>query len=174
MPPPVLILNGASSAGKTSIARALQRLSTEPVLHASLDTFTAMFHWPAIIDAELRRECHRVGVDNFHACLPILAAGRFTVVVDHVLEQPEWFGACRDALRDHTPVWVGVQCPLPVLESREAARGDRRPGLARWQTERVHRAPAYALSLDTSLLTPDQCARRLLDHLALPHPPRHA
>ncbi|MBC8009425.1 MAG: zeta toxin family protein [Burkholderiales bacterium] len=174
MPPFVLVLNGASSAGKTSIARALQRLAPTPVLHASLDTFTDMFHWPAILDPERRRECHRAAVTSFHVALPQLAAGGFSVVVDHVFEQPAWFEACRDALRDHSPVWVGVHCPLTVLETREAARGDRRIGLARWQSGRVHLAPTYALSLDTSVLTPDECARRLLDHLARPHPPGHA
>jgi chloramphenicol 3-O phosphotransferase len=61
----IIVLNGASSAGKTSIAQAIQRLSQTPVIHASLDTFTDMFHWPVIADQEEGRECHRVGVANF-------------------------------------------------------------------------------------------------------------
>ena len=158
----VIVLNGASSAGKSSIAKAIQRLSDVPVLHASLDTFTDMFDWTAISDESVRGECHRVGVANFHATLPILASSRFHVVVDHVFEQHAWFEACRDSLKAKRTHFIGVRCPLPVLEEREKARGDRRIGLARWQFERVHQAKPYDLEVDTSELSPDECAARIL------------
>lgn len=35
----IILLNGTGSAGKTSIARALQDLSAEPLLHLGMDTF---------------------------------------------------------------------------------------------------------------------------------------
>jgi chloramphenicol 3-O phosphotransferase len=145
-----IILNGASSAGKTSIAIALQRLSTIPMLHVSLDTFTDMFHWPAIGDKVVRGECHRVGVANFHATLPILASTRFPIVIDHVFEEHAWFEACRDALKAKQVYFVGVHCPIAVLEQREMARGNRRIGLSRWQFERVHEGKPYALNVDSS------------------------
>jgi len=56
MNPFAIVLNGPSSAGKTSIARAIQSLAGTPVLHASLDTFTDMFHWPAIPDGNEKGE----------------------------------------------------------------------------------------------------------------------
>jgi chloramphenicol 3-O phosphotransferase len=85
----VIVLNGASSAGKTSIAQAIQRLSGTPTLHAALDTFIDMFHWPAIADQDEKFQCHATGVSNFHAALPILTANRFLIVVDHVFERNE-------------------------------------------------------------------------------------
>jgi|GEM_PF-3541636 len=42
MPATVIFLNGVSSAGKTSIAKVLQRLLPEPYLHVPLDSFEAM------------------------------------------------------------------------------------------------------------------------------------
>jgi chloramphenicol 3-O phosphotransferase len=39
---PVVILNGASSAGKTSIAKALQSVSAYPFLRLSVDDFLNM------------------------------------------------------------------------------------------------------------------------------------
>ena len=166
MQPVAVVLNGASSAGKSSIAKALQRLSDVPVLHASLDTFTDMFDWAVISEQSVRDECHRVGVANFHATLPILASSRFHVVVDHVFEQHAWFEACRDALKAKRTYFVGVRCPLATLEAREKARGDRQIGLARWQFERVHQAKPYALDLDTSKLSPDECATRILSFVS--------
>lgn len=169
MKPVAIVLNGASSAGKTSIARSLQRLSRTPVLHASLDAFTDMFHWPAIGEPELRRECHRFGVANFHAALPLLAASRFPIVVDHVFEQHAWFEACRDALKYKKTYFVGVRCPLAVLEEREKARGDRRAGLSRWQFDRVHEQKPYALEIDTSERSPDECAVAIIAWVANNH-----
>lgn len=158
-----VVLNGASSAGKSSIAKAIQRLSPVPALHASLDSFTDMFDWAAIGDQTVRDECHRVGVSNFHAALPILASSRFLLIVDHVFEQHAWFEACRDALKAKRTYFVGVRCPLAVLEQREKARGNRRIGLARWQFERVHQEKPYAAEVDTSLLSPDESAASILN-----------
>jgi chloramphenicol 3-O-phosphotransferase len=38
----IIILNGAGSAGKSSIAKALQAIATEPFLHVAMDTFLEM------------------------------------------------------------------------------------------------------------------------------------
>jgi chloramphenicol 3-O phosphotransferase len=157
-----VVLNGASSAGKTSIARAIQRLRGAPVLHASLDTFTDMFDWPSIPDWEERRRCHGAGVGNFHAALPILASHPYLLVVDHVFEQHAWCVATLAALAASEVCLVGVRCPLAVLESREKARGDRRGGLARFQFERVHEGKPYDLEVDTSEASAEECAARIL------------
>ena len=158
----VIVLNGASSAGKTSIARAIQERSPTPVLHASLDAFVDMFHWPAIAEKEERWECQRTGVANFHAALPILAASRFHLVVDHVFEQMAWFEACRDALKEKKTYFIGVRCPLPILGAREKARGDRKLGMAASQVDRVHANKPYAFEVDTSVHTADECAEAIL------------
>ncbi len=56
---------------------------------------------------------------------------------------------------------VGVFAPLKVLEAREVQRADRLPGLARWQYGRVHKGIRYDLEVDSSTLTPLECARRI-------------
>lgn len=38
----ILLLNGAGSAGKTSIAKALQAITREPYLHVAMDAFLDM------------------------------------------------------------------------------------------------------------------------------------
>ena len=125
-----------------------------------------MFHWPAIADAELRRACHRTGVTNLHAFLPLLAAGAFPVVVDHVFEQQSWYDACREALAGSPAYFVGVHCAVDVLEQRERARGDRRIGLARWQSPRVHVGKPYDFEVDTGRSAPDDCAAEILAYVA--------
>ena len=44
----IIILNGPSSSGKTSIARSIQRLSDEPWLTLGIDTFIHMTPMPIL------------------------------------------------------------------------------------------------------------------------------
>ena len=57
--------------------------------------------------------------------------------------------------------------PLEVLEAREASAADRLPGLARWQYPRVHKGIDYDLEVDSSSLTPLECARRIQQRFQL-------
>ncbi|MDA3832185.1 MAG: AAA family ATPase [Spirochaetales bacterium] len=159
-----IVLNGTSSSGKTSIVRSLQKLSKAPILHASLDTFTDMFDWSSVHDED-RKDCHRTGVSNFHNCLTILASNRYTVVVDHVFERTEWVEDCFNALGGRDIIFVGVHCLLETVEERERKRGDRRTGLAKAQFEVVHKNKVYDLEVDTSHLSPEQCAETILKYL---------
>jgi len=159
-----IVLNGTSSSGKTSIAQAiLRRLAGIPILYVSLDHFTTgMFNWWSFKDPVVGREVFDTAVGNFHATLPILASSRFPIIVDHVFDVKGWHESCLLALKDKPTYLVGVRCPLSVLEEREKARKDRRPGLAREQIDRVHAGIDYSLELDTSIQTPDECATAVL------------
>jgi chloramphenicol 3-O phosphotransferase len=42
LPARIVLLNGVGSAGKSSIARALQQITAEPFLHVQMDSFIAM------------------------------------------------------------------------------------------------------------------------------------
>jgi chloramphenicol 3-O phosphotransferase len=159
---PAIILNGTSSAGKTSIAKAIQKLSPEPFLHISLDSIVDMFRWDAIQGDDLRKECHSVGISNFHKILPILLSGRFPGVIDHVFERDDWYRDCLSALVSHHVLLVGVHCPLEILRNREAARGDRRIGLAEIQFPIVHRNRDYDIEVDTNAKSPEDCAFEIL------------
>lgn len=160
-----IVLNGTSSCGKTSIVRSIQKQSNLPVLHASLDTFTDMFDWTSISEAK-KKECHTIGVSNFHKSLPILASSRFTLVIDHVFERMDWFRDCFAALRGKPTLFVGIRCPLNIIEMRERERGNRRIGLAKMQFDLVHEGKEYDLEVDTSVMDPDQCAETILEACA--------
>ncbi|MCH6257166.1 chloramphenicol phosphotransferase CPT family protein [Puniceicoccaceae bacterium K14] len=159
-----IVLNGTSSSGKTSIAKRIQELSDTPILHASLDTFTDMFNWPSIPGDSLK-ECHKIGVSNFHQCLPTLASSCFPIIIDHVFERMEWFDDCFRSLGKRKTLFVGIHCPLAILEERERTRGDRRIGLAKAQFDRVHFNKKYDLEFDTSENGTDKCAKAILEKI---------
>jgi chloramphenicol 3-O phosphotransferase len=56
---------------------------------------------------------------------------------------------------------VGILAPLEVLERREAERGDRIIGLARWQFDHVHQGVNYDLKIDSSVSSPMECAAQI-------------
>ena len=66
-------------------------------------------------------------------------------------------------------IFVGIYRPLEELERREKARGDRKPGQARIQFEQVHAQALYDVKVDTSMLSPDACAARVVSYMQSEH-----
>jgi chloramphenicol 3-O phosphotransferase len=66
---------------------------------------------------------------------------------------------------DFQVLFVGVYCPLSVLEQRERDRKDRTLGQARGQAGIIHQNCIYDLQVDTSQLSPEECARAIKTHL---------
>ena len=162
---PILFLNGTSSAGKTTTARAFQRLWHDPALYASIDSFIFMFPDHVLKNDEVRKVALWPLISAFNRSLPHIADTGFPVVVDYVMEARAWLDECVLQLRDYDVYFVGVKCPLAELERREIARGDRQVGFARWQYERVHRYGAYDFEIDTHAHSPEACAAQLKDLL---------
>ncbi len=184
--PPIIFLNGASCAGKTSLGKALQEILDEPYLLIGLDT---CFHavperWGS--GGAYRRlgfeyvelppeDGHPVlGITygpvgwrilaGFHLAIAELVRTGNPVIVDEMLlderVRDHWFSV----LAALEPARVGVYCSLEELERREIQRVDR-PGLARWSARRVHAGIRYDVTVDTTFETPMSCAERILDYV---------
>jgi chloramphenicol 3-O phosphotransferase len=102
-----------------------------------------------------------------HAILALSRAG-VNVIADHVLVEVAWAQECARLFADLPAYLVGVQCPLDVLEERERSRKNRTLGQARAQYEVIHKYACYDLEVDTSRLTPMECARRIQSSLGQP------
>lgn len=168
MPGRVVVLNGTSSAGKSSLGRALQGRLPDPWLLLGLDTFiTAM---PLRLYGTT--EGHDIRDDgsittgptwrylygHWREAVAALAAGA-DVLLDEVLlegaaDQERW----SRALEGLEVTYVAVRCDPDVTDERERSRGDRHAGQARWQRERVHAGVAYDIEVDTTQLSPEAAA----------------
>ncbi|WP_455285774.1 chloramphenicol phosphotransferase CPT family protein [Cupriavidus necator] len=173
----VVLLNGAGSAGKTSIAKALQTITAEPFLHVQLDGFLEML--PEAYQAHPDGIAYETVVTD-GTPMVVIKSGRFGqqllrgmrhavaamaaqgnhIILDEVLLGDEK-NVYRQLLASFDLVVVGVLASLDVLEARERARGDRLIGLARWQFERVHRGITYDFVVDTSRTSPLECAESI-------------
>ena len=179
----IIILNGAGSAGKSSIARALQEIATRPFLHVAMDAFLDMFpaaYWDRpdgfIFETlagdgkpQIAIRSGKVGeraMRGMRRAIAALAAAGNDLIVDDVMLGAE-MDDYRAVLKDFEVSFVGVFAPLVILEERERQRQDRMIGLARWQYDRVHAGKTYDLEIDTGSASPETCARRLKEAFRL-------
>ncbi|MCZ0990997.1 phosphotransferase-like protein [Streptomyces diastatochromogenes] len=160
----VILLNGTSSSGKSSIAGALLDLLDGTWFHMPVDAFHSMRCDQPIADEDLQAEIDRTA-KGFHRAAAGMAAGGNNLVVDHPLSRRWRLLDLLDLLVPEDTVLVGVRCPLPELERRERERGDRELGLAALQFDKVHAHGVHDLDVDTSLLSPEECALRIRDFL---------
>jgi chloramphenicol 3-O phosphotransferase len=177
----VIVLNGTSSSGKSTLSRALQARLEGPWLGVGIDTVVFALPkaylnpplWGEVFRyvpreeksaAPFRIETGELGhrlIEGMHRMVAALADAGLDVIVDHVLLEPEWLPDLRDRLAGQEVLVVGVRCPLDVVVAREAARKDRTIGQAAAQFDVVHRAGGYDLEVDTSLLAADEAADRI-------------
>ena len=179
----IILLNGVGSAGKSSIAKALQAMTAEPFLHVQMDAFLEML--PQALQETMPGFAFETGweggkpsvaiqagpvgkrlMQGMRHAIAAMARHGNNLIVDDVMLGEE-MAEYRRLLSDFELFSVGVLAPLDVLEARETARGDRLPGLARWQFGRVHEGMRYDLEVDTSRLTPPECARRIQQRFGL-------
>jgi chloramphenicol 3-O phosphotransferase len=183
----VVVLNGTSSSGKTTLLHRLQDRWDGPLVDGGLDRWLSMLPrryvgpaWPEVFRYEHDAEGaitavhpgpvgHRV-VRAMHRAAAATARSGLDVVVDHVLLDPVWVRDLAAVLTGLPTLFVGVRLPLEVLVERERGRGDRTLGQAAAQYPVVHapggRDLAYDLTVDTAELDPDRAADAVLSGLA--------
>lgn len=158
----IIFLNGTSSSGKSTIAKKLSELDNFEYL--SIDDF--INEQSSITGTNLRNKFPKI-VHKFHQKISELTQQNKNLIIDHVLEKPEWYEACKEALRGGNITWVSVICPLEELEKREAKRKDRKPGLARFQYNILYKNYKYDIQIDTSITSPKQAAFSILTYAKL-------
>lgn len=187
----VLLLNGSSSSGKTTLAKALQRVIESPLQHIALDQYrdglpdrirglnspagtpgaSGLNVVPRAVAEELLThiEFGPVGelvLRGMRRGIAALANEGISVVVDDLLFKPDYLTDYANVLVGIPTYLIGVRCPLAVVDQREAERSGRFPGTARSHFSSVHAHGArYDMEVDTSEGDPVCCAQAVVDYL---------
>ena len=148
----IIIINGPSSSGKTTLALAAQKQFDIPFLRFSFDLFldnkvlpldqmrNGTFSW------DLMRPSVFKGI---HQCLPALATAGNNIIFDHIIETKGFLQELIQLISDLDVFFVGLHCSLSELERREMQRGNRNIGEARTDLETVHQITSYDLELNS-------------------------
>lgn len=172
----IIFLNGVGSVGKTSIAKELQLILKEAYLHVGIDQFIDMLpqkyighprglffeNLPAIDGHPLVK----VGTGDIgikvmkgmrHAITALANQGN-NLIIDEVIIDNE-LDEYTKLLSEFKVLYIGVFASLAVIEERERNRQNRLIGLARWQYDIVHQNKSYDLEIDSTQLSPLDCAK---------------
>jgi chloramphenicol 3-O phosphotransferase len=182
----VIVLNGPSSAGKSTLAAALQRrfaAEGKCWFVYALDEFLGKvpFDWVAfgshlgahagegvafeMVDGRFHMRLGPVGrgaLAAWRGAVGCAARAGLNVIADEVVLTRDDWRAWQVELDGVDVHWVGVTAAPDVLGARERARSNRLPGQARAQYETAYRYPAYDSEVDTGQLDPDAAATAVL------------
>ncbi|MBY8857669.1 AAA family ATPase [Nocardia sp. CA2R105] len=166
-PGQVILLNGVSSSGKSSIARQLLIDLERPFFHMGVDMIGAMRSQTRTheLDATALTDVLRRTRAGFHRAVAAMALAGNDIVMDHVLTEPWRLRDCLTVFDGIDVVFVGVHCSLDELQRRERERADRTLGTAAEQIESVHAHAIYDLEVDTSTDTAASCSNRIKQFL---------
>jgi len=173
LPGCIIVLNGASSSGKSSVGRALQKIFADPWFFFPVDALGAMRATEHMrvpdtdeVDDMLRRT--RLG---YHRAVAALASVGNDVVMDYPLSEPWRLTDLLDVLQGYDVTLVDVRCSAAELDRRERARGNRPVGLARSQSN-VFAHGDRDITVDTTSTSPESCATTIVTELAALTPPK--
>ena len=122
----IIFLNGTSSAGKSTIARALRPALEPQFCYYASDQLADGSFRP--IDSGAREAGRERFFQGFHRSIAAFADAGNDLLVEHIVEEQSWADELRTLLAPFDVFWVGVHAPAGEIERRERLRGDRRIG----------------------------------------------
>jgi chloramphenicol 3-O phosphotransferase len=176
---PVVVLNGGSSSGKSSIARALQGLLGPTWMTLGVDDLVRALpggdrplgsqmsvqvgpDGSVVVGDDFRR----AEVAWYQGLAAIGRAGTGLIIDEVFLGGRSSQARLARALEGLAVVWVGVRCSPDVAAARERRRPDRVGGMALSQAERVHEGIEYDLVVDATHVSALDCARSIAARVA--------
>ena len=183
----IIFLNGTSSAGKTTLSHKLQEMLEEPYVHMALDQFrdglpdkyrglnsppgttgSRGLNVVPVIDGETAYTSIQFGEDGkkmlrgMRRAIAAMVNSGNNVIIDDIILSCEFLDDYVEVFSGLKVIFVGVHCPLSMIDKREAARPGRFPGTAAGHFEVCHAHGDYDIEVDTSIDQPQQCAEQVV------------
>jgi chloramphenicol 3-O phosphotransferase len=162
----IIVLNGGSSSGKSSLARSLQDLLAGPWVALGVDDLLGALAPSLVGDAPPlsgRPPLLSYGADGtvhveagwraveaaWYAGVVAMAKAGLGVILDEVLlDGGDGQRRLASVMEDLSVLWVGVRCDPAVAVEREKVRPGRVAGMAASQATMVHDGVVYDVVVD--------------------------
>ena len=185
----IIIINGTSSSGKSTVAHALQRHLGDGWLYFSMDDYLSMLGAKYeglhpdnpdvckpndIIYAKKHPDgSHEILIGELCAklfatisdVLALIAAQGFNIIVDSFLTTMIEFNAYKEKLKKHAPIFIYLYASEKTITAREEARGDRLKGSAVHWLRSFECKAASDLCIDTDEENLEKIIERLLQKI---------
>ncbi|MBR6627199.1 MAG: AAA family ATPase [Lachnospiraceae bacterium] len=160
----IILLNGSSSAGKSTLAKALQDLieakRNERYEIVSIDDFLKMTTEDLIYEDDVfdisGLLCEKV-MQVFN--------GNQGVIIDHVITSKRIFNQLKETVSPKRLWMIHVTCPLEIIQKREQDRKDRCLGSGEASYTYLFPKEGYDLTVDTHFMTTSECADKIFDEI---------
>ena len=159
----IIILNGVSSTGKTTLARTIQDLSPIPLYRLDIDDFILMspdkFNDYKNGDFSVQ---YKFASKFFHVVKLYSDLGFDLIVPYMFFKDSDTLWEFKELLHGYPILVVNVSCPVEELQRREAERGNRQPGSAQAQLELLETDFDNSLRVDNFAKSNDECADEII------------
>lgn len=185
-PGKIIFLNGTSSAGKTTLAHALQETLEDAYLHIALDQFRdGLPDKFRGLNSAPGESGHRglnvvpvttsdkpftavefgdVGetmLKGMRRAMAAMVAAGNNIIIDDILLKSEFLQDYLEVFAPFEVIFVGVRCPINVINARERSRPGRFPGTAYGHYKPCHAHGTYDIEVNTADMTPFECAAQV-------------
>ncbi len=143
----IIFLNGTSSAGKSTIAKALRPKLDAEFCYYSSDQLADGGFRP--MKPAARIAGRQKFFDGFHRSIPAMASAGIDLLVEHIVEEQKWADDLAKLLKGFDVFWVGIHASIEELERREKLRHDRAIGEARYHMG-THAFCRYQVEVESS------------------------
>lgn len=158
----IILLNGSSSSGKSTLAKTLQALIEEKRSERyeiiSIDDFLKMTTEDVIYEDDV----FEISGNLCENVLRVLKENQ-GVIIDHVITSERIFNQIKEMLNPNQLWLIHVTCPLEVLRKREQERKNRCLGSAESSYMYLFPKEGYDLTVDTHIMTAAECAKKIFD-----------
>ncbi|MCL2202859.1 MAG: chloramphenicol phosphotransferase CPT family protein [Defluviitaleaceae bacterium] len=175
----IILLNGVSSSGKTSVAKAIQDAANEHFYHICNDMFVKLE--VEMLCAKFVAKAGKHGAYSYeymaescvlmyHFAKTMVGLG-INVIFETMLCDTEGFlekynmsnlDIFHDILKGLDIFMVELFCPLDECSRRNVERGDRGINQSTQQHELMHKNIQFDFSVDTSIHSAEECADKIL------------
>ena len=160
----IILLNGPSSSGKSTLAGELRNMLKEQ-LYLDYEVISIDDHMHISEDETIYED--DVWEISGEMCDAVRKALRTAdgAIVDHVITSERIYEQFLQ-LQGTAPVLkVRVTCPLSILLVREERRGNRAHGSARDSYDYLYPKEGYDVTVDTSVMSPQDCAAAVISSM---------
>lgn len=156
----IILLNGPSSAGKSSLSRELQKRLGEMEISSviiSIDDYMTTDPKETIYEDDI----YEIMPPMCRDIKEYVRQGK-TVIVDHAITSERIYSMFLDAAKEGNALTVKVVCDIEILRQREIERGDRCPGSAEASLQYLWPKDGYDLCIDNGRIPLEENAALIL------------